>query len=372
MSDLKSGQNKRILFVSHNLELEGASWSLFFLAKEFRKNYKVEVLSPRDGPLRNFYEKEKIDVKIINYSGMDLSSKSIRFDKVDVFFVNTIIGFQFIGNLGSYMEKVVWCIRESEREVYFNQYPGLKRDYFKNVAKVIFVSDTTRKIYEDINNNNFVTIHNGLDFEAINKFIASNSKKELRRKYDFLDNDIIVNITGTVCLRKGQLEFAEAAADVVNEMKNNRLKFLIIGGGRGGSYERRIKDLIEKNNLEKNIFIVNETPSAFDYYLMSDIFVCNSYIESFPRVVLEAMAFGLPIISTNVYGISEQITDGEDGILIMAGDTKELSRKIKLLIENNELSDKLSRNAKTKVKKNFSLENMTGKYSDLFKELLNK
>jgi glycosyltransferase involved in cell wall biosynthesis len=264
--------------------------------------------------------------------------------------------------------KIIWCIRESEREVYFNKYKDIDYSLFKSVSSVVFVAESTCKIYADLADNNFVTVHNGLDLEKVDTFCRNNSKTELRKRSGFSKTDIIFNLTGTVCLRKGQLEFVQSAICVLDQTKNHNLKFILVGG-RPSPYELCIRQIIRQSNYEKNILIIEETPEAYKYLFLSDYFVCNSYIESFPRVVLEAMAFRLPIIATNVYGISEQIENNKDGVLIMAGDTKDLSRKIKWFIDNSKEAEKFAIEARKKVERNFSFETMLDKYISLIKNI---
>jgi len=111
---------------------------------------------------------------------------------------------------------------------------------------------------------------------------------------------------------------------------------------------------------------------VFDFYLISDIFVCNSYIEAFPMVTLEAMAFGLPIVSTDAYGLAEQFEDEKNGMLVMAGDKEGLKDKIMYLIKNRDIAKKLGANAKKKVEEEFSFEKMIDKYDSLISEVCDK
>lgn len=146
----------------------------------------------------------------------------------------------------------------------------------------------------------------------------------------------------------------------------------MVGGGRGYEIEKSIEKIINLGGFQNQIIIVNETKNIFDYYLASDIFVCNSYIEAFPLSILEAMVFKLPIISTDVYGIPEQIDDGKDGLLIMAGDTKELEKKIIYLLENPGKAKELGENARKKIDEKFQFSEMIRKYNKLISEISNE
>jgi len=158
----------------------------------------------------------------------------------------------------------------------------------------------------------------------------------------------------------------------LNKANDANLRFVMVGGGRGYEYEKTIRKLINYNGLGDQISIFDETKDIFDFYFISDILVCNSYIEAFPMVTLEAMAFGLPIVSTDAYGLAEQFENGKNGLLVMPGDTERLEKKIMYLIKNPKVAKRLGENAKETVKKRFSFKKMIGQYNSLIQEVCNK
>jgi len=190
----------------------------------------------------------------------------------------------------------------------------------------------------------------------------------LRKKYGISSDDKVILIVGSVIPRKGQKEFAEAAIKLLDSNHKN-LHFFIVGAIEN-YYVKEIRKKIEQNNYSDKIQIISVTEKLFDYYLISDIFVCASFIESFPTVNLEAMAFQLPIISTDVFGIPEQIQDGKHGILIKSGDPELLAKKIEFLLENPELGKTYAKNAYSRLKTKFTLEKMIKSFDDLIKETI--
>jgi len=371
---LKSKKTSRkILIVTHNLNLEGAPLFLFNLAKGLRKiGYKIHILSPTDGPVKEYFTAIGMKTIISDFTSKEFGISRFE-EKYDLIIVNTIIGYKFIKKLDLEREKVIWTLHESDRVVYFKQFSDLKVKLFSNVQKVVFSSIATRDIYEDLNTaNTFAIVNTVGDWGRINDYIKKNNKDEVKNKYNFKESDFLVNLVGTICLRKGQLEFAEAAINILKESKKSNLKFVMVGGGRGYKYEEVIRKMITLNGLNGQIIIFNETKDVFDFYLISDIFVCNSYIEAFPMVTLEAMAFGLPIVSTDAYGLAEQFEDEKNGMLVMAGDKEGLKDKIMYLIKNRDIAKKLGANAKKKVEEEFSFEKMIDKYDSLISEVCDK
>lgn len=373
MDALKSTETgNKLLMVTHNLNCEGASLFFFNLAKELKKlNYSIEILSPLKGPLSIFFLEEGIKVKIRNF--VSNKKNSLDLDEYDVVLVNTIIGYKFIKKINLSRNKVLWCLHESERDFYFDYFQDLSEDLFFKVKKVVLSSKASFEIYDDLNlNNNFTIINTVSDYRNIYKYIKENSKRKIKEKYGFRKTDFLVNLIGTICLRKGQLEFTEAAISIFKKINNPNLKFIMVGGGRGYEYEKTIRKLINYHNLGDRIAIFGETKEIFDFYYISDIFVCNSYIEAFPMVTLEAMAFGLPIVSTDAYGLAEQIEDKKSGLLVMPGDTKDLEKKILFLIKNPNVARKLGINARKRLEKAFPFQGMIKKYNSLIREVINK
>ena len=137
--------------------------------------------------------------------------------------------------------------------------------------------------------------------------------------------------------------------------------FLIVGG-RKEEYLALLEKMIADSDTGKYIKIIPETPEVFSYYRLTDIFVCASYEESFPRVILEAMAFQLPIVSTNVFGIAEQIDDGVSGLLLPPGDHKLLSDRIGRLLDDEIYARELARNAYYRVMSRFDNKKMIKYY----------
>jgi glycosyltransferase involved in cell wall biosynthesis len=100
-----------------------------------------------------------------------------------------------------------------------------------------------------------------------------------------------------------------------------------------------------------------------------DLFVLSSLYEGMPNVLIEAMALGLPVISTNCpYGPSEIIEDGKNGILIPIGNPQAISEAILRVLGDKQLRDNLRIEAKRRAK-DFSLESMVSEYTELFLSL---
>ncbi len=144
---------------------------------------------------------------------------------------------------------------------------------------------------------------------------------------------------------------------------NSQLITLIVGEGKE---RKNLEDLIKKYNLEKNVFLLGNIKNAAELLPAFDIYICSSVKEGLPYSIMEAMSAGLPIVSTNVGGIPEMITDGKNGLLVGPKNPEELAERIKTLIENKELQNTLSQQTKKDVKEKFGIEKMIEKTKEVY------
>ncbi|MEM9922234.1 MAG: glycosyltransferase [Cyanobacteria bacterium P01_D01_bin.50] len=370
----------KILFITHNLNLEGAPLIIFNYARYFATvgNCDITVVSPSDGVLRQNYENLSIDVQFFKNTlpipGESLEEYRKRLkefgDKLnlqsfDLVACNTLLSFWGIELSKIFNLPSLWHIHESKSiNMSINSFFGnaseeimekILPDCLTNATRVIFQANATRKIFHEYDKkDNFRTIPGGIDLETIKHFRDSHSKSELRDKYGINQQHIVISIIGTTCERKGQHIFIQAIKELQSLLPENfdRISCLIVGARDTTSGDKSFLNLLESKIEElslDNLFIYHETKDVYDFYALSDIFVCASFEESFPRVLLEAMAFELKIVSTYVFGIPEIISDESEGYLVEAGNPKALAAAIRKCIIEAELSSDFAKNGFAKV-----------------------
>lgn len=385
----------KVLVVSHNLNLEGAPLIVYTYARHFATagGYQVQVISTEDGVLRDAYEELNIPVKIVNKqlplpeekiehfrSRLKKMGESIDINSFDLVVCNTLVCFWGIELARLFNIPSIWHIHESTPldksiknffgEACEESMPKLLRDCFLNASRVVFQAETTRCIFQPLNaRDNFRKIYGAIPVEQINDFRKTHSKSSLRAKYGIGENDIVLTVVGTICERKGQHIFLEAIKELEAKYSPETLpnfSYLIVGGNVV-SYLRYIEQQIKKLEL-KNVKFYHETKEVYDFFALSDIFVCSSFEESFPRVILEAMAFELKIVSTNVFGIAEMIDDGVEGYLVEAGNPKALAKAIYKCLSEPKVAARLASNAYVKVNRKFDLPAQLNRHLLLSKE----
>jgi len=204
-----------------------------------------------------------------------------------------------------------------------------------------------------------VKIYNGININKLD-FLPKDKAKELLldkiTSYQLPATSYIIGTVANFYRTKG-LDYLIKAAHYLktsSKFKILNFKILIIGEGKQRNY---LESLIRKYNLEKHVFLLGRIPEAFKYLKAFDVFVLPSLKEGFPWIILEAMAARIPIIATGVGALSEIIENEREGFLVKSKDSQAIAEKILKLIENPQLTQKLSNQAREKVKK-FSFFNM--------------
>lgn len=281
-----------------------------------------------------------------------LKFKGKKFDLISVHFATEAIvarifrffvGIPYIFILEGYTPLEAMTARHADRRIAISHYEAsVYKQRHHLEAEVIYIG---------VEPNRFL-----VEREAIEK---------LRAQFVAADEFLVL----TVCRLEPRKDISTllAAAKMVNQ-KNSRIKFLIVGDGIS---RQELTDFIKKNNLNTFVKLVGYVSDAelSIYYRAADLFVLSSKEEWFGIVFLEAMASGLPIISTEVDACPEIISD--TGVFFAKGDYPGLSEKILTLIEHPELRKELSQKALTRSRK-FSWDKQILLYEKAYQGILER
>lgn len=232
----------------------------------------------------------------------------------------------------------------------------------KNADAVIALTEDMKKEIEMICNKNVFVIPNGIDIKRFKNL----SKENIRKRLKITNDEKIIIFVGRLEDIKGVKYLIEAMKSIKQKDKN--IKLMLVGDGEDrGKLERLVKEL----DLEENVIFIGKVPNEKvpEYMVVSDVFVLPSLSESFGIVNLEAMASGLPIVATKVGGLPEIIKDGENGFLVEPKNTKEITEKVLLLLEDIELNKRIAEKNKEEVKK-YSWGNVAEKLEEVYFEVV--
>lgn len=342
-----------ILVVSHNLNFEGAPWFIYELAKHLaaQPGAIVRVVSPQDGPLRKVFEDAGMPVTLVDlkaalaansvpefHARLAAATQGLPWDETDLVIANTMVSF--------------WAVQAARRAglpalLYVHESSPIRRffkadldealvpvieDSFRLAARVVFTADSSRRVFSYLGDRgNFTLLPSWVDAGRVDAFASTHTSADLRRKHG-LDPDatLVINI-GSVCERKGQHIFIQAIELLKNEMLRlhpcKKIEFVMVGA-RPGLFLDTLQAEVARLGLDSLARFIPETGDIFDFYLMADVFVCTSFEESFPRVLLESAAFRRLIVTTNVNGIAEML-GGDEAWLVPPGDRYRLAEALK-------------------------------------------
>ncbi|MDR1706383.1 MAG: glycosyltransferase [Prevotella sp.] len=122
------------------------------------------------------------------------------------------------------------------------------------------------------------------------------------------------------------------------------------------------------NNLPPNVFCMGEAHSAFSYLRYADLFILTSNYEGLPMSLLEALAFGVPVVASRVGGIAE-VLDGKNGYAL-ENKTSLFTEKIGKILSDEEIQKEMSDYARKSYLANFTVEKMIGRYMAVYNEIV--
>lgn len=204
----------------------------------------------------------------------------------------------------------------------------------------------------------------GVDLKKFDFFNRDEWRKEVRKRYGFLEKDFIYGYVGRITRDKGINELLESFFNLEDDSK-----LLLVG--QLEKKEHLNIDLWEKAQKNKNVTIVDWVNDIEKYYAAIDVLVLPSYREGFGNVVIEAAAMGTPAIVSDIPGPIDAVKENVTGLICNVKDVKSLSSCMKKM--QKDIGCKImGSNAANYAKECFNSEVLCMKILDRKKKLLEK
>lgn len=206
-----------------------------------------------------------------------------------------------------------------------------------------------------------IAIHNGIASRIFSDKITATDEivKLLKLKNDFLKGKIIIGTVAELTKNKG-LNYA------VKAMKSAPKETVLIIIGEGEK-QRSLQEQIKNLDLSERIFLTGLIPDAARLMKVFDIFLLPSVKEGLPYVILEAGLARLPVVATDVGGVSEIISDMTSGIVVRSKAPEEIAKALTYLIQNPDKQKLFAAALEKEVTEKFSLERMLEKTLTTYK-----
>lgn len=197
--------------------------------------------------------------------------------------------------------------------------------------------------------------------DVIDENFAENiiSQNSFLSWHDTEKRPFILHHCGGFLKTKGQ----HVSLEIAKKLKQNNIDFIlnftgiIYEGDDSKKYYQKLIDEIQANNLNDVVKIVLNPPNIMDYFYKSDLLLLPSYTEGLPRVILEAMSFGKPVIANPVGGIIDVVVNNYTGYITDFNSTDDYYNSILELIKNKQKYKDISENCIRLIKENYSEKN---------------
>jgi glycosyltransferase involved in cell wall biosynthesis len=233
-------------------------------------------------------------------------------------------------------------------------------------SKIVYVSEPSRRKHEAMGyaSTNSVVIHNGFD---TTRFAPSlEARASVRAELGVKDDQLLIGLIGRFHPMKDHITFLAAAHELSTEYQAH---FLLVGR-EVNSENQVLGDLITKFGLERRTHLLGERTDIPRLIAAADISsLSSSYGESFPLVVGEAMASGVPCVVTDV-GDSAKIV-GPTGIVVPPRDPEALAKAwSQLLYVGADGRAQLGEAARERIRENFLIASVIAQYESLYNSVL--
>lgn len=373
-------KRRKILIITSSLKFGGgAERFISLLTKYLISKFTISVVTFQHFkdlyPFKGKYYTFKENLKYFrNFKIFELFRPFKIFKLINSLSPDLIISFMDFANVYSIITKLLFkiktpliCSVRTNPEIAYKKrnrhiYYLIKFLYkLKSVNKIVSVSHDLQDILEKefrINRQKLETINNGIELEKIRNL---QDGYEIDYKEIFENKKIIKYITiGRLTEEKGHKLLIEAFSKVKSKIENSKL--IIIGTG---PLKQQIEVQIKDKDLKNDVVLLGLRENPYKYLVKSDIFVLSSKHEGFPNVLLEALACGLPIISTDCKtGPREILNNGNFGFLVKVNDPEDLARKMIFLAKDKVLLNKYSKKSKERAKI-FDIKNKFNDWTNL-------
>lgn len=224
---------------------------------------------------------------------------------------------------------------------------------FNSADRIIVLSPSWEKdIATFTENRNISVIYNAVPLPDI-------------RASDALNADRCILFLGRLGRRKGIYDLLKAFKDVNSVIPNCRL--VCAGDGE----LEKARELADELEIGEQVDIPGWIGLDTREKLLrhATIFVLPSYAEGLPMSLLEAMAAGLPVVTTNVGGIPDVVTEGVEGLIIEPGDVAALGKAMTRILKDEELRLRLGSSGRRKIEAQLSIETAVEKVAAVYREL---
>ena len=233
----------------------------------------------------------------------------------------------------------------------------------KWLRKIICVSDGVRQALTEqgIDPAKCIVVHNGIDADTKPRLSPAEIRTSTRA-----GDELLIGTVGSLIRRKRVADLIRAVAVLVKERRKS-IKCLVVGAG---PEQANLAAEAQRLGVADRVIFTGFQADAVSYINAFDIFALPSEKEGLPRVILEAMLMAKPVAASRVVGPSELVVDGQTGLLLPLGETRQWVDALERLIDDPALRTRMGNAGRQCVLEQFSIDKYVAGVSGILDEVL--
>jgi len=373
---------RRILHVITGLAVGGAEMALYRLILEFRGSeysHTVIVLTPGGGLYRRFVESGikliVLDVRRSPVSDMLRLYRLMRTLQPDI--VQTwLYHADFLGGLAARVagiRNVIWGVRTTDVDGGCSRATAFVRHACASLSRwiphtIVCVAEAARRSHSLVgyDTGRMVVVGNGFDLSVLTS--DQSQRGQLRAQCGFDKDDVVVGTLGRFNLDKDHANFVQAAGQLAR--RHPRLRFLMVGENLDAR-NAVLMGWIEATGHADRFVLLGERSDVAVCLAAMDIFCLSSRTEAFPNVVGEAMAMGLPCVSTDVGDVGVLMAD--TGVLVPKADPAALAQGVAgLMALGPAYREQMGQKAQERIRATFTMACVRKRFEGIYENVIAK
>lgn len=378
----------RILHLITLLELGGAQQNtLFCVTHHDRRRFDVGLIAGRGG----YFDDQALDladasVELVSYLKHPVSPfwdavallrlrSYLKLNRVDLIHTHSSKA-GIVGRLAAHLAGVPAIVHTAHGWSFNATQPAWRRALYIALERMagaisdrlIVVASAHKEVGLDHGvgrAEQYALLRSGIELDAFRT--PRTDRRQTRRNLGFDDTHRVVGTIACMKPQKAPLDFVRAAAAASGQ--DSRLRFFIAGDGE---LMPRVRALVQELGLEEQVRLLGWRTDVVDLLHAMDVFLLTSLFEGLPRVVLQAMAAGVPVVATAVDGTPEVVEHGRTGLLTPPGDPRAAAQRVLQMVRDESLRRRCSEQARECLTRHFDIRRMVRDLDDLYLSLLDR